>query len=583
MKISRLKMIYPLLMFLFICCNEDDKSFNYVPEEGNTANEIIIKTDKSRYAPGESVVFNTNKILENYTIRYKYLGNTILEQPLSSTNWTWTPPTQDYKGYLVELYKTVETGELIAGTVAIDVSSDWTKFPRYGFLSKFDNLNDTQMNSVMENLKDYHINSIQFYDWFNKHHSPLKMNGSSPSDTWKDIANRDINFNTVKNYINKAHSYNVAAMSYNLLFGAWDDYSADGVSSQWMLFNDQNHTNINKHILPSNWLSDINITNPANANWQQYIFDKTNLVYQYLPFDGWHVDQLGNRGNVYDYSGNLVDLKQSYTSFLQNLKSEFPTKKMVMNAVSQFGQSNILSTPVDIAYTEVWSPRELYSDLADVIQENNSLSSDTKKTVIAAYMNYNSSQTPGFFNTPSVLLTDAVIFAFGGSHIELGEHMLGNEYFPNNNLQINGELKKRLYEYYDFLVGYQNLLRDGGTFNSPILNSGDGKVNLSSWPPTVGTVSVIGKQIGTKQIIHLINFSNSNNVNWRDTNSEHPNVVVKNNFILNYQNTQPVTKVWYASPDHNGGASIELEFTQVNGNIVFKIPSMQYWGMIVLE
>lgn len=576
-------MIYPLLMLLFICCNEEDKSFNYVPEEGNTANEIIIKTDKARYAPGESVVFTANKTIENFTIRYKYLGSTILEQPLTSTTWTWTPPTQDYRGYLIELYKTVESKDVIAGTVAVDVSSDWTKFPRYGFLSKFDNLSDAQMNSIIENLKDHHINSIQFYDWFNKHHSPLKMNGSLPSETWKDIANRDINFNTVKNYINKSHSYNVAAMSYNLLFGAWDDYSADGVSSQWMLFNDQNHTNINKHILPSTWLSNINITNPANTNWQQYIFDKTNLVYQNLPFDGWHVDQLGNRGNVYDYSGNAVDLKQSYTSFLQNLKSEFPNKKMVMNAVAQYGQSNILSTPVDIAYTEVWSPRELYKDLADVIQENNSLSSNTKKTVIAAYMNYNRSQSSGFFKTPSVLLTDAVIFAFGGSHIELGEHMLGNEYFPNNNLQINGELKKSLSEYYDFLVGYQNLLRDGGTFNSPTLNSGDGKVNLSSWPPTVGTVSIIGKQLGTKQIIHLINFSNSNNVNWRDTNAEHPNVTVKNNFILNYQNTQPVTKVWYASPDYNGGASVELAFTQVNGNIVFKIPSMQYWGMIVIE
>ena len=57
----------------------------------------------------------------------------------------------------------------------------------------------------------------------------------------------------------------------------------------------------------------------------------------------------------------------------------------------------------------------------------------------------------------------------------------------------------------------------------------------------------------------------------------------KTNFILNLQNNQSVTKVWYASPDLDGGASKELSFTQVGGNLVFKIPSLQYWGMIVVE
>ena len=133
------------------------------------------------------------------------------------------------------------------------------------------------------------------------------------------------------------------------------------------------------------------------------------------------------------------------------------------------------------------------------------------------------------------------------------------------------------------MVGYQNLLRDGGTFNSPVVTSGDGKVNLRNWPPAYSNVSVVGKRIGNKQVIHLINFSNATGLNWRDTNGEQTTPISKSDFILNLQNSQTVTKVWYASPDFDGGASRALSFNQVGNNLVFKVPLLQYWGMIVIE
>ena len=54
-------------------------------------------------------------------------------------------------------------------------------------------------------------------------------------------------------------------------------------------------------------------------------------------------------------------------------------------------------------------------------------------------MNYNRADNTGEFNTPGVLLTDAVMFALGGSHLELGDHMLCKEYFPNDNLEMDEE------------------------------------------------------------------------------------------------------------------------------------------------
>ncbi|MFO7673184.1 MAG: glycoside hydrolase family 66 protein [Lutibacter sp.] len=587
MKHLNFKIIIYILTATFVLgCNKNDSdNFNYIPEEEPVKIvQIDLKTDKAAYAPGEQVVFSAAQFSGSVSVKYKYLNTVIATQSLSGSSWEWTPPSDDFKGYLVELFQMVDGKEVVVGSVAVDVSSDWTKFPRYGFLSKFNVISDSQINQVIDNLKDYHINGLQYYDWHNKHHFPLKMNGNTPASDWLDIAKRETSFSTVEKYITASKSKNIASMSYNLMFGAWEDFASDGVSREWMLFNDSNHQNINKHALDDNWaLSDILVLNPANTSWQDYIFNKTQSIYDHLDFDGWHLDQLGNRGTVYDYDGKIVALDQTYGPFLRNLKQTFPNKKMVLNAVNQYGQSQILNEAVDFAYTEVWEGNEGFADLAAIIKRNNTLSNNTKNTVLAAYMNYDKANNSGVFNTPGVLLTDAVIFAFGGAHIELGEHMLGKEYFPNNNLAINNELKNSLNSYYNFLVAYQNLLRDGGTFNNPNLISGDGKVNLNNWPPIASKVSVIGKEFSDKQVIHLINFSEANNLNWRDANGEQQTPKIKKDFILNLDSSKKVTKVWYASPDLNLGSSLELDFSQNGNNLIFKIPSLQYWGMIVVE
>ena len=102
------------------------------------------------------------------------------------------------------------------------------------------------------------------------------------------------------------------------------------------------------------------------------------------------------------------------------MKADAPDKNLVMNAVNQYGQQGIAQAATDFLYTEVWSPNDNYSDLATIIQYNNSYSNNTKNTVLAAYMNYDLADNQGYFNTPGVLMTDAVIFANGGSHLELG-------------------------------------------------------------------------------------------------------------------------------------------------------------------
>ncbi|HEY8972307.1 MAG TPA: glycoside hydrolase family 66 protein, partial [Puia sp.] len=299
-------------------------------------------------------------------------------------------------------------------------------------------------------------------------------------------------------------------------------------------------------------------------------------------FDGFHVDQVGDLGAMYDYNGNKIDVAAGFGSFLHAMKSYAPSKRLVMNAVNQFGQQgNIATAPVDFVYTEVWAPNEGYSDLARVIADDVAWSG--KKPVLTAYMNYNLANNPGYFNTPGVLLTDAVIFAFGGAHLEMGDHMLCKEYFPNDNLKMRPDLQQAMIRYYDFLTGYENLLRDGGSFNNPQMISVDGKIGLNNWPPRSGSISMIGKDMGSSQVIHLINFSSATSFDWRDTNGSQTAPAAYSNLSFILTTTKPVSKLWVASPDIDGGVLKEIAFTR-NGNAVsFVLPSLTYWDMIVAE
>jgi len=546
---------------------------------------VTIATDKAAYKPGDEVTFTIDNaaLPASAKIRYKHFNTVLSEVPVTGPTWKWTTPATDFTGYLAEVYSTVNGTETIYATIGIDVSSEWKKFPRYGFLSRFGLISDDEMNGVISNLNRFHINGLQFYDWQNKHHKPLPVSGSVPAATWKDIANRDTYFSTVERYIGVAHKYNMKAMFYDLVYGAWDNAEVDGVKKEWYIFTDNTHTNRDIFALPSPFLSSLYLLDPSNSGWQDYMKNETKNVYKYLAFDGYHMDQLGDRGARYKYDGSFMNLAGSFQSYIDAIKTAAPEKYNVMNAVAQYGQPGIAASTSDFLYTEVWSPSDSYNDLSNIIKQNNTLCNNTKNTVLAAYMNYDLANNKGYFNTPSVLMTDAVIFAFGGAHLELGEHMLGKEYFPNDNLSMKDDLKSSLPNYYDFLVAYQNLLRDGGSFNSVSLTSDDGKMTVADWPAYPGSVAVFGREVSGMQVIHLINFTNSKTQNWRDNQGIQVAPVVIKDARLTLTSNAPVKKIWLASPDFIGGASRSLNFIQTGNKVSFILPELKYWDMIVVE
>jgi dextranase len=126
-------------------------------------------------------------------------------------------------------------------------------------------------------------------------------------------------------------------------------------------------------------------------------------------------------------------------------------------------------------------------------------------------------------------------------------------------------------------------LRDGGSFITPQLTSEDTDVKINVWPPVYGQVAAVGKSFENRQTVQLLNFDGVTTFQWRDDEKIQEQPRVKSNFEVTIQSSKPVSKVWFASPDINGGASQELEFTQNGSEITVTVPYLEYWSMLVLE
>jgi dextranase len=175
------------------------------------------------------------------------------------------------------------------------------------------------------------------------------------------------------------------------------------------------------------------------------------------------------------------------------------------------------------------------------------------------------------------------MFALGGDHLELGEHMLGKEYFPNNNLTMSTLLKTSLVSYYDFIVAYQNILRDGGSFNNVSVYCTNSSSSIEQWPPQTGKVISLGKKSDERQVIHLFNFKNATHLSWRDLDGTQAEPLLVKSMPLRISTSQSVKKLWVATPDSEGSLYEELDFTSGEGYISFVLPALKYWTMIVLD
>jgi dextranase len=565
-----------------------------------------LDSDKARYAPGEIAHFdiridNRASEAQHYgrlIITLQDCGRAVMSKAVSvhigpKTEETVTvalrPPTEDFRGYRVEARLIDDQGhEMAEGASALDVSSDWSRFPRYGYLSHFGD--DVPVAQWIGELNRYHINGLQFYDVQYKHHLPLKP--GNPTE-WPDVANRTIHRNTVYAFLEAAKLRNMTSMVYNASYAAFADAFSDGsgVQLQWAAWPDpagpRTADTVKSFPLPVGWATPrLLYMNQQSAAWQKYLFARMAELLRAFPYDGWQIDTYGDAG-AWDWNGTAIDYTSGFPAFA-NTAHKALHKRVVLNTVSGRGAVATAASHTDFVYSELWpEDHATYASISTFADEIHAARPD-RAIVFAAYLHSGLAVRPAehggstVFNVPGVLLADAVIFASGAAHIELGDggRMLSRPYFPDDSvIAVSKELQRKLVDYYDFQVAYENYLRGGVVRDPfPVRLEGVRQTEIGN----AGAVWTIERKNANCSMVHLINFSGLRSNEWQDAAANYAVPPVLHDIHLHVTLPDSQTAGWI-SPDVDSGRWHELKLrTTFEGDWDVTVPELHYWTVVII-
>lgn len=387
------------------------------------SNDLIqhVYTDKAHYSPDDTVTVTVE--IENNTgsqwsgtlsLDISHLESsehtdsqslTVSAGASTTKTFVWTTPATDFQGYFVE----VSAGSTDSDATAIDVSSDWTRYPRYGFVYDFSQgRSQTDSEAAMDSLaQNYHINATQFYDWMWRHENVISETNGTVNDPYYDWAGNPISYSVIEDLVTAAHDDNVAAMPYFMIYAGLQGYEqVSGVNPEWGIYQDTNHSTQRRFDFGDDDANtNLWIFNPAITNWQNHLFRQYDDAILTADFDGIHLDQMGNYwgGPYYDYWGNSVDLGNNFSPLLNNAKEHVSalayhnasksgqdalTFNMVNGGADAWGVNDVTqNSDVDFLYSEIWENSTTYKEIYDYVREARE-ESGHKALVLAAYMNY---------------------------------------------------------------------------------------------------------------------------------------------------------------------------------------------------
>ena len=572
----------------------------------------------------------------------------------------------DYRGYLLTVFVKDENGKVIdTNSTGIDVSSDWTKFPRYGALTQFEKTDDATKGP--ETLNKFHVNATMYYDAYYRPQNPF------PSEDFTDWLGNNLSLTTIRNTVAANHEHKQDALLYNMVnatTGTPDDADAKldgdafktitrkdgtkGVESKWGIFATQERgtgdaaktKDTPGEQLTHNMLGGFEsgrsdsshkiqyYYNPWSHDWTNYIGDKMWGALNYLGFDGWQGDSIGNfsvtsyedRHNQ-DKKGAKFDFNNGFGDMVNRLKgNQMRNYKMGVNAVGGKGQKNLDKSKADFQYAEIWSNswdwddnaagqnktgrHNTYADLGRVV--DNTMQNAGQSLIMPAYMyrDWDASKAPrpATFNDNAVLLKDIAVFMNGGDVMELADdgNQIYNEYYTgvtnDKGITMSDALGNpdhgKLRKLYDFVTAYQNVLRGSSVQNNYHkieITDSNGK-QLADRDGAAGSIYTVTKSghdgYHDIETINMMNLTKVTDNNWqiRTKEDEASKQVAKTGklHVKYYVDAfRRIDKIWLASPDKNDGQAKTLDFKRgwdLGGDYVeFDVPSLDYWNLVYMK
>lgn len=560
-----------------------------------TSNATIgtLYTDKAIYKPKDALTLTFSASDSGLvTLRVYDMASKVFETDINAkkgnNTFDWTIPDGDYKGYLFE----VSAGN--SEFIAVNVNNHVEYVPIMGFLGNFGpNIDKDQMNGIVKEMNRFHINYVQFYDWYDRDDTPLRIVDGKPEQNWIDFMKRPTSFDTVKNYIDVVHNYGMQAMFYNLIYGSQlgipssDDsnlnWTNPNLTKEMFLYKNKDLT----EYAGENHGGKLSITymNPLNGAWGDYIAGQANVVYQNLPFDGWHVDQLGTLpSDTYSSDGVHLDwgsFGDGYGAVLKHAKAKNPDKRLTINNVDDIGTEKVMaSNAVDFMYVEPWGGIGFsFKQLASYIR--NSTQKYSKPMVIPSYVNKEkaetNNQTDGMVNDAAAFLCDAMEMSNGASHLEWGEHYLANEYFPNSNLKLRDSSKTIIMSYLDTFVEFLQIL-NGKWIDDQIISS----THQLSTGFDKDKITTVYKRSSFGSIVSLVNMIGIAHDNWQDPQGTQAMPQVQSNIQLTIPVENTPSGVFLIKADESP-APQPIDFTQNGNSISITVDKLSVWDLIYIK
>ncbi|HZQ05641.1 MAG TPA: glycoside hydrolase family 66 protein [Anaerolineae bacterium] len=479
-------------------------------------------------------------------------------------------PTDDLRGYGVEIHVIDRRKQLLARTTtALDVCSDWTLAPRYGFLSDFAP-DERDTAARLAALSRYHINALQFYDWMYRHDTLIP-----PTLVFQDALGRTLSLETIQVKLRLAQEYGMRTLAYTAIYAAspnfWRAHRA------WGLFDAQG-----KPYMLGDFL---NIMNLANSAWATHFQRECQRAIE-LGFDGIHLDQYGYPRLGYDSEGARVNVERALTPFLDGVQEAIGKRPTVFNAVNGWGLEAAAQSQVAPLYIEVWSPNDTYRDVREIILHARRLRNG-RSPVLAAYINAFLSPDDkvrrGAGN--ALRLLTAAIYLNGGSQIVLGEKngVLCDPYFPKY-AHLTPATARALRADYDFISRYAEYFfdpawRDVSTTRVGGINE-EIRLDVPRYGPFAEEDSLwtIVRERKEEMTLGLVNLCGIR-ARW---NEAKPKPRALDELKVTLRAPRRIGHAYYLTPGQSGRAA-RLPLKQSNGAARLTIPRLDMWGLLLLQ
>ncbi|MGE5676308.1 MAG: glycoside hydrolase family 66 protein [Mycobacterium leprae] len=517
-------------------------------------------------APAEGMVKPGEPVHLNLTVRrpwYDFRPVTVTvtqnlsTQPLATirtraSSLTWTPPSAG--GYGVE----AQIGASRAFT-AVDAGANWAEKPRYGFVTDFGPGQQDQAAERFATMAAFHLNGLQFYDWQYRHSDYLP-----PTEEYRDPLGRLLSRSVLLAKLTEAHQHGMAAMAYTTVYAAPPEFYQSHPT--WALYDAAGK--------PLNFGNGfLYIMNPESGSpWAEYQLAQYRQIVTQLPFDGIHLDQFGDPHYGFRAGGgDSVDMATAMAAQINATKATVTPHTVLFNDVGGWPLSVTAPTANDAVYVEVWPPNILFNHLHQLIEQGRLLSGG-KPVILAAYI------PPKY--EPSVLLTDATIFASGGYHLEIGEGngMLADPYFPKYQ-PMSPALQEHLRRYYDVAVRYQAFLYGKDlTPWDPDVSVADSTVLTAGF---MGGVWPVGRQNDRYGVLNLINLNGLTTAMWNAQRTAGPTPLTDRQ--VSVAMAAAPRAIYRIDPDGADPSPTPVSFTFANGQATFHLDHLDYWSMLVFE